>query len=140
MKTTQKITRFGTLSLLAFALLFAGAWLPADEEGPPVQSVQPKPKPRGEIVRELTEKRDAVSRHYLLEDGRILARIHGMKSISATATATILGMKVSVISCIWVTAWNMPIRRPVTSPKTSMGPATERHVNIACFATSWQSS
>jgi hypothetical protein len=50
--------------------------------------------------------------------------IHGRNINSDTATATILGTIVNVISLICVTAWNMEMIKPTTSPKTNIGAAT----------------
>src|SRR5579875_1794810 len=55
-----------------------------------------------------------------------LVSIQGPKRTSAATVAAIFGMKVSVISWIWVSAWKTLTARPATSPKSSTGPASAR--------------
>ncbi|MOA68897.1 hypothetical protein D3C78_1967560 [compost metagenome] len=55
---------------------------------------------------------------------RVEPTIQGPKKSRATKTATIFGMKVSVISLIWVTAWKTEMARPTTRLIKSVGPAS----------------
>jgi len=47
--------------------------------------------------------------------------IHGPVNISVAAIASSLGMKDSVISLIWVAAWNTPTSNPTASEVRSKG-------------------
>src|SRR5579875_1084184 len=58
-----------------------------------------------------------------------LVSIQGPKRTSAATVAAIFGMKVSVISWIWVSAWKTLTARPATSPKSSTGPPSARTVS-----------
>jgi len=57
--------------------------------------------------------------------------IQGMNIISDSATMTILGIKVKVISWTWVTAWNIEIMRPINSPDNNIGADINSIVIIA---------
>ena len=61
----------------------------------------------------------------------MVCSIHGKKNNSATATANILGIKVSVISLIEVADWNMLTSSPTSRPARSMGAASIMVVLIA---------
>jgi len=56
--------------------------------------------------------------------------IHGPKIYIAKNTATILGTKASVGSCMDVTAWNTETMTPTESPRISGGAAANIMVNI----------
>src|SRR3972149_5731688 len=56
----------------------------------------------------------------------IISIIQGASPSSTRKTTIILGTKVSVISCIWVTAWNTLMRRPTTIPAMRTGAETRR--------------
>src|SRR5256885_12590825 len=62
-------------------------------------------------------------------------------TITTTIVARILGMNVSVISWIWVTAWKMLTSRPTTRPARRIGRATFMATVTACITrlitTSW---
>ena len=49
--------------------------------------------------------------------------IHGKKNIRATATASILGINVNVISLMDVAAWKMLTSNPTARPASSIGAA-----------------
>lgn len=49
--------------------------------------------------------------------------IHGKKKIRATATASILGINVNVISLMDVAAWKMLTSNPTARPASSIGAA-----------------
>lgn len=65
-----------------------------------------------------------------------ICNIHGKKTTVATMTPIILGMKVSVISCMEVTAWNMLTATPMIRPKPSMGAETKIVISRDFFAIS----
>src|SRR5581483_8919187 len=65
--------------------------------------------------------------------------IHGPKSASASTADAIFGMKTSVISLIWVSAWNTATTSPATRPKSSTGPA-RRSVISSAFRPSWRTN
>ena len=48
------------------------------------------------------------------------------------AAAIILGIKVKVISCIWVADWKMAIIRPTSKLDSNTGPATLAMVHNIC--------
>src|SRR5215470_269499 len=62
--------------------------------------------------------------------------MNGSAISMATKIARILGTKASVISWIWVSAWNSEMMTPTTSPISSSGLETITSVRIASRATS----
>jgi hypothetical protein len=63
-----------------------------------------------------------------------LANIQGAAARSANRTATILGTKVSVISCTWVVACNMAITNPTINPTPRSGAESRRVSFMASLA------
>jgi hypothetical protein len=70
----------------------------------------------------------------------IVVAIQGRKIISMMKVTKILGMKVKVISLIWVTAWKMLIRRPMMSPAMSIGAEIKSAVYTARLITDMKNS
>src|SRR5262245_59054682 len=62
--------------------------------------------------------------------------MNGSATSMATKIARILGTKASVISWIWVSAWNKEMTTPTMSPISISGLATITSVRIASRATS----
>jgi hypothetical protein len=67
----------------------------------------------------------------LVVKSRIVRIIQGRKIIPVTTTARILGIKVKVISWIWVTDWNMLTNTPTSSPAPNIGAEINKQVFIA---------
>ena len=62
--------------------------------------------------------------------------MNGSASSMATKIARIFGTNTSVISWIWVSAWNSEMATPTTSPTSISGLATSTSVMIESRATS----